>query len=159
MRRLIAVFTEPGEVVLDCFNGSGTTTLAAAQLGRGYLGIEASEEYHWLAEARHRELEDGADPFRRADRPLTAKNSPRARLPRQTYAVSKKTLQLEVRRVANALGRLPSRSDVERHGLYPIEYYDRYFASWGEARAAARAAGMSERRAEGFSAQPRLFDE
>ena len=44
MRRLIALFTEPDEVVLDCFNGSGTTTLAAAQLGRRYLGIEASEE-------------------------------------------------------------------------------------------------------------------
>jgi site-specific DNA-methyltransferase (adenine-specific) len=146
MRRLIALFTQPGEVVLDCFNGSGTTTLAATQLGRRYLGIEASEEYHRLAEARHRELAEGLDPFRKVDRPLTAKNSPVARLPRQKYTVSKKTLQLEVRRVAAQLGRLPSRSDVERLGRYPIEYYDRYFASWGEARAAARAAGMSDRR-------------
>jgi site-specific DNA-methyltransferase (adenine-specific) len=157
MRRLIALFTQPGEVVLDCFNGSGTTTLAAAQLGRRYLGIEASEEYHRLAEARHRELAEGLDPFRKVDRPLTAKNSPVARLPRQKYTVSKKTLQLEVRRVAAQLGRLPSRSDVERLGRYPIEYYDRYFASWGEARAAARAPGMSERRAEGFGVQAKLF--
>src|SRR5204863_4988312 len=126
-----------------------------AQLGRRYLGIEASEEYHRLAETRHRELIEGLDPFRKADRPLTAKNSPVARLPRQKYAVSKKTLQLEVRRVAAGLGHLPSRSEVERHGRYPIEYYDRYFASWGEARAAARASGMSERRAAGGSAQLR----
>src|SRR5947209_4223263 len=38
MRRLIALFTVPGELVLDPFNGAGTTTLAATQLGRRYLG-------------------------------------------------------------------------------------------------------------------------
>src|SRR5205823_9229618 len=123
------------------------------------IGIELSEEYHQLAETRHREFAQGLDPFRKADRPLTTKNSPVPRLPRQTYPVSKKTLQIEVRRVAAAIGRLPSREDIERHGRYPIEYYDRYFASWGEARAAARASGMSEHRPAGGCAQLPLFPE
>jgi len=32
MHRLISIFTEPDEIVLDCFNGAGTTTLAAQPL-------------------------------------------------------------------------------------------------------------------------------
>ena len=39
-------------VVLDPFLGSGTTCIAAKQLGRKYIGIEINPEYHVLAEAR-----------------------------------------------------------------------------------------------------------
>jgi hypothetical protein len=35
---------------------------------------------------------------------------------------------------------------MAKHGKYPIQYYDQYFASWGEACAAARHEGMSETR-------------
>jgi DNA modification methylase len=146
MYRLISVFTRPGEIVLDCFNGAGTTTLAAHQLGRAYLGIEASETYNDMARERHAEVDAGIDPFRKVDRVLTAKNSPVARLPKQKYAVSKKALQLEVKRVAEQLGRLPTREELITHGKYPIAYYDAYFSSWGEVCAAARTTGMSETR-------------
>jgi len=144
MYRLIALYTEPGEVVLDSFDGAGTTTLAAHQLGRRYIGIELLEEYHGLAVARHKDMDCGMDPFRKADRPLTAKNSPVPRMPKRKYAVPKKTLQLEVRRVAQEIGRLPTHEDMIRLGKYPIGYYDQYFASWGEVCAAARTTGMSE---------------
>lgn len=144
--RLIALFTQPGEVVLDCFNGAGTTTLAAQQLERRYIGIEASAAYCALARARHNEIAAGLDPFRKAERTLTAKNSPVPRLPKQHYAVSKKTLQLDVKRVAQVLGRLPTRHDMAEYGHYPAHYYIDYFASWGEACAAARTTGMSETR-------------
>ncbi|CAN2042929.1 site-specific DNA-methyltransferase (adenine-specific) [Candidatus Magnetomoraceae bacterium gMMP-15] len=60
MYRLISIFTEPGEIVLDCFNGAGTTTLAARQLGREYIGIELSEKYHSITESRHKEIRIGA---------------------------------------------------------------------------------------------------
>ncbi|HIE38691.1 MAG TPA: site-specific DNA-methyltransferase [Anaerolineae bacterium] len=144
MYRLISVFTKPGEVVLDCFNGVGTTTLAAQMLGRRYVGIEISEKYHRLAEARHEELGRGANPFRKTKRIPADKNSPVPRMPRRRYEVPKKTLQLEVKRIAERLGRLPTREEVARYGRYPIRLYDEYFVSWGEACAAARTTGMSE---------------
>ena len=41
----IKLFTKPGELVLDPFNGSGTTCVAAKRLGRDYLGIDLDDEY------------------------------------------------------------------------------------------------------------------
>ena len=148
MYRVVSLFTKQGETVLDCFNGAGTTTLAAAQIGRKYIGIEFSKEYHELALQRHEEIANGLAPFRKEGRVLTAKNSPVARLPKQHYEVPKKVLQLEVKRIATRLGRLPTRDEVARMGRYQIKYYDRYFLSWGEVCAAARTTGMSEFRRE-----------
>lgn len=45
----IKLFTKPGDVVLDPFLGSGTTSIAAFQLDRNSIGIEIQEEYHKLA--------------------------------------------------------------------------------------------------------------
>jgi site-specific DNA-methyltransferase (adenine-specific) len=45
LERIIRVSSNPGEVVLDPFAGSGTTLATAKRLGRRYLGIELSAEY------------------------------------------------------------------------------------------------------------------
>jgi len=45
----IKLFTKPGDLVLDPFLGSGTTSVAALQLDRNSIGIEIREEYHKLA--------------------------------------------------------------------------------------------------------------
>ncbi len=42
----IKLFTEPGDVVLDPFIGSGTTALACIELERHYVGIEIMERYY-----------------------------------------------------------------------------------------------------------------
>jgi len=132
------------EVVLDCFNGAGTTSLSAHQLGRRYIGIELEEQYHQTTFERHEKINHGLDPFRKQERELTAKNSPIARLKKQKYQIPKKTLQLEVRRVAQFLGYIPNRDEIIQYGQYPIQYYDDYFTSWGEVCAAARTTGMQE---------------
>ena len=43
--RIIAASSHPGDLVLDPFNGSGTTAAAAIQLGRDYCGIDISDDY------------------------------------------------------------------------------------------------------------------
>ena len=144
MYRLISIFTKPGELVIDCFNGSGTTTLTAHQLHRHFYGIELSEKYWQLSKARHQEIYDGLDPFRKMERELTSKNSRVPRLKKQVYIVPKKNLQLEVRKIAHEIGHIPTREEVEMFSRYPIKYYDEYFISWGEATAAARTTGMNE---------------
>jgi DNA modification methylase len=51
-KRVIALYTQPGDVVLDPFMGSGSTAIAALQTGRHYVGYELSAEYCALAEQR-----------------------------------------------------------------------------------------------------------
>ena len=48
----IRLFTADGDVVLDPFLGAGTTALAAARLGRRYVGIEIQPEFVTLARRR-----------------------------------------------------------------------------------------------------------
>ncbi len=48
----IAKFTEPGELVLDPFMGSGTTGIACERRGRRFIGIEKDPKYFELACAR-----------------------------------------------------------------------------------------------------------
>lgn len=43
--RIIRVASNPNDVVLDPFAGSGTTLAVAKKLGRQYLGVELSEQY------------------------------------------------------------------------------------------------------------------
>ena len=49
---LVKTYTNPGDVVLDPFMGSGTTGVAAMQLGRNFIGIEAEAEYLEMAQRR-----------------------------------------------------------------------------------------------------------
>ncbi|MGI9306291.1 MAG: DNA-methyltransferase [Gammaproteobacteria bacterium] len=48
-RRVVRLFSDPGDAVLDPFVGSGTTAAAAAECGRRYIGIEKVPEYAKLA--------------------------------------------------------------------------------------------------------------
>jgi DNA modification methylase len=53
--RLLKLFSYVGDVVLDPFNGVGTTTLVARKLERPYIGIDISKKYCDVAEERIRE--------------------------------------------------------------------------------------------------------
>ncbi len=51
-RRCILAASRPGDLVLDPFNGAGTTGLVAIELGRRYLGIELNPAYAAMTERR-----------------------------------------------------------------------------------------------------------
>jgi DNA modification methylase len=52
MERLVLAGTNPGDVVLDCFSGSGSTLLACQKWGRHYVGIEKNPDYCEIAHKR-----------------------------------------------------------------------------------------------------------
>jgi len=54
--KLILCCTDPGDLVLDPFLGSGTTAVAAERLGRNWIGVEINEAYCAICEQRLREL-------------------------------------------------------------------------------------------------------
>ncbi len=54
MLEMVADFTEPDDLVLDAFAGSGTTGVAALHLGRRFVGWEVSEQMHAIAARRLR---------------------------------------------------------------------------------------------------------
>lgn len=52
MERVIKLFSYPGDIVMDPFNGSGTTTSVASKLGRRYIGVEQNPSYCSYAKQR-----------------------------------------------------------------------------------------------------------
>ncbi len=52
LHRVIVATTNPGDVVLDPFFGTGTTGAVAKMLGRRFIGIEREEAYRKVASAR-----------------------------------------------------------------------------------------------------------
>lgn len=61
----IMTWTKLGDLVYDCFMGSGTTAKAAAQLRRHWIGSEISAEYVRIAETR-------LQPYRNNEEPISA---------------------------------------------------------------------------------------
>lgn len=58
LTRIILASTNEGDWVLDPFNGSGTTGIAANLCGRKFAGIEQEEEFCLMSKARREELEE-----------------------------------------------------------------------------------------------------
>ena len=66
--RIIKACSNPGDIVLDPFGGSGTTLAVARKLGRRFIGFELSRDYANQIRARLRSIEPG-DPLSGADDP------------------------------------------------------------------------------------------
>jgi site-specific DNA-methyltransferase (adenine-specific) len=92
--RILRVSSNPGELVLDPFGGSGSTLVVAKKLGRDYLGFELSENYAQRIRERLNATRVGdplvgpADPLRSAPATSAGKRlgERRPRKPRQPDA-------------------------------------------------------------------------
>jgi adenine-specific DNA-methyltransferase len=62
LQRIIHIATNPGDLVLDSFLGSGTTAAVAHKMGRRWIGIELGEHCHTHCLPRLKKVVDGADP-------------------------------------------------------------------------------------------------
>ena len=52
MDRLVRLFSDENELILDPFAGSGTTGVAALRNGRRFVGFERDPKYHAIATKR-----------------------------------------------------------------------------------------------------------
>lgn len=59
LKRLISTHSNPGDLVVDFFAGTGTTGVAAIELGRRFMGCEAMKEVADAADAWCRETSNG----------------------------------------------------------------------------------------------------
>ena len=58
MKELIEKHSNEGDIVLDCFSGSGTIGVAALTTNRKFLGCEISPEYYEKSLERIKSLEE-----------------------------------------------------------------------------------------------------
>lgn len=51
-RDILKDYSEEGDIIMDCFMGSGTTAVACKELGRQFLGFELEQKYVDIANKR-----------------------------------------------------------------------------------------------------------
>lgn len=125
MERIIRLSTNEGDIVLDALVGTGTTVVTASRLGRRYVGIDIDEAYVAITREKLLQVENQGYVHRRS-------------IPRTRTRYSKKELQLELKRLALSLGRLPTPEDVQQLSKYSLEAYMETFPTWGKALKAAK---------------------
>ena len=62
LKRVIEIATNPGDIVLDSFGGSGTTGAVAHKMGRRWIMVELGEHCHTHIIPRLQKVIDGEDP-------------------------------------------------------------------------------------------------
>lgn len=61
LKRIIEMSTEPYDIVLDSFLGSGTTAAVAQKMGRRYIGVEMGNHAYTHCAVRLKKVIDGTD--------------------------------------------------------------------------------------------------
>ncbi|UCE08045.1 MAG: site-specific DNA-methyltransferase, partial [bacterium] len=125
LERIVRLTTNHGDIVLDALCGTGTTPVTALKLGRRYVAIDIDENYVRITKEKLAEVERNGFVRRES-----------IRKPQLEY--TKKELQLELRKLASHLGRLPTPEDVSKMSKYDVQLFFDMFPSWNKALKAAR---------------------
>lgn len=132
LERIIRLSTNPGDIVVDALAGAGTAVVIAAQLKRRYVAIDIDENYTRIIRDKLAQVEVQGQ----------VQRTPVAQ--RSTSPYSKKALQLELKTIAEKLGRLPTPEDVQALSRYDVDAFLTTFATWGKALKAAKIEFNSE---------------
>ena len=62
IRKVLEIASDPGDLVVDAFAGSGTTGAVAHKMGRRWIMVEVGEHCHTHIIPRLRKVIDGEDP-------------------------------------------------------------------------------------------------
>lgn len=150
MKRVIEVYTDEGDTVLDFFNGVGTTTLSAELINRNYIGVDLDPKYVEVAQQRHQMISLGQNPFAKNNisNEEKTKNNELKRIGKRKpehQHISKKDVQLKMKLLYQQLGRTPTIEDaLEFFPEIPKEFYELYFKSWSEVIVAIKVDGVKE---------------
>ncbi|MBA7491882.1 hypothetical protein ES702_02430 [subsurface metagenome] len=125
MERIILLSSNKGDVVLDALCGVGTTAIAAFKLGRRYIAIDIDKRYVDITQRKITQLR-------------TKGFIPRKPEEKALRKVTKKELQLELKEIAQSLGRLPTEEDVKKMSKYNLQLFKETFPTWGKALKAAK---------------------
>ena len=141
-KRLILMLTKKNDVVLDCFNGVGTTSLTAKSQNRYFLGIEKNKSYYNTSIRRHKLLKNNKNPFAKQIAKSTSSIKGYRKIKSQIHT-KKKILQMDVKRITLEIGHIPSKKELIKLGTYPFKHYNDNFSDWAEITAAARRSGLN----------------
>ena len=61
LEMILKYFSNPGDLILDSFLGSGTTAAVAQKMGRKYIGVELGDQAYSLCYPRLKKVTDGTD--------------------------------------------------------------------------------------------------
>lgn len=75
IKRFVAVSSNPGDLIVDPFMGSGTTAVACKALKRHFIGFEINPDYVKMARSRLRELRAPSKPVSLNNRPSLKKRA------------------------------------------------------------------------------------
>jgi DNA modification methylase len=99
MRRIIELFSAPGDFVLDPFSGVGTTALVAKELGRRYAAVDIDEKYVKIGRAKLAEFAQSGS--------ITKPS-----IKKVNTGLTKKTVELYMAKLCLELGHLPSEPEL-----------------------------------------------
>lgn len=76
IQRIIKACSNPGDTILDCFGGSGSTAVAAYETNRNFISIERDKEFHEAAQRRLKKTDRAKLSFFQEIGQLDTVNSP-----------------------------------------------------------------------------------
>ncbi|SHN33680.1 DNA-methyltransferase [Gracilibacillus kekensis] len=150
MKRIFEVYSNPGDLILDFFNGVGTSTLTAELIGRRYIGVDLDKKYVSIARERHKMIHLGQDPFGKnklkAEEKTKNNTVKRVTIRKKEHRhISKKEVQMKIKALAEELDTNPSIEDaLWKFPEIPRDFYELYFSSWAEVLAAVKVKGVNE---------------